>query len=140
MIKCVRKTKGAYFNLVEYMLCMHKVIGSSPIVSINSKKINIMKSWIKRDLKKRNIIKKLEKKRLVLKSLIKNRKLDIDTIFLLNLYLSNLPRNASPTRIKNRCVHTGRGKGVDKFFKLSRIQIRELGLKGNLTGLKKASW
>jgi small subunit ribosomal protein S14 len=54
--------------------------------------------------------------------------------------LSNLPRDASPTRSHNRCQITGRGKGVLRKFKISRIMLRELALAGKIPGLKKASW
>ena len=54
--------------------------------------------------------------------------------------LSNLPRDASPTRSHNRCQITGRSKGVLRKFKISRIMLRELALAGKIPGLKKASW
>jgi small subunit ribosomal protein S14 len=54
--------------------------------------------------------------------------------------LTNLPRDASPTRSHNRCQLTGRSKGVLRKFKVSRIMLRELALAGKIPGLKKASW
>ena len=54
--------------------------------------------------------------------------------------LSNLPRDASPTRSHNRCQLTGRSRGVLRKFKVSRIMLRELALAGKIPGLKKASW
>lgn len=54
--------------------------------------------------------------------------------------LSRLPRDASPTRSKSRCLLTGRSKGYLRKFKVSRIMLRELALKGMIPGLKKASW
>ena len=54
--------------------------------------------------------------------------------------LSNLPRDASPTRSHNRCQLTGRSKGTLRKFKISRIMLRELALAGKIPGLKKASW
>ena len=54
--------------------------------------------------------------------------------------LSNLPRDASPTRSHNRCELTGRSKGVLRKFKISRIMLRELALAGKIPGLRKASW
>lgn len=54
--------------------------------------------------------------------------------------LSNLPRDASPTRSHNRCQLTGRAKGTLRKFKISRIMLRELALAGKIPGLKKASW
>lgn len=54
--------------------------------------------------------------------------------------LAKLPRDSSPTRSHNRCQLTGRGKGVLRKFKISRIMLRELALAGKIPGLKKASW
>src|SRR5690606_39124099 len=54
--------------------------------------------------------------------------------------LSRLPRNASPTRVRNLCALTGRSRGVYRKFKISRIMLRELALEGKIPGMRKASW
>ncbi|WP_134703127.1 30S ribosomal protein S14 [Ammoniphilus sp. YIM 78166] len=54
--------------------------------------------------------------------------------------LRKLPRDSSPTRLTRRCQVTGRPKAVLRKFKLSRIVFRELAYKGQLPGVKKASW
>lgn len=54
--------------------------------------------------------------------------------------LAKLPRDASPTRLHNRCMLTGRSKAVYRKFKVCRIQLRELALAGKIPGMKKASW
>jgi small subunit ribosomal protein S14 len=54
--------------------------------------------------------------------------------------LAKLPRDSSPTRSHNRCMLTGRSRGVLRKFKICRIQLRELALAGKIPGLKKASW
>jgi small subunit ribosomal protein S14 len=54
--------------------------------------------------------------------------------------LAQLPANSSPVRLHNRCQETGRPRSVYSFFKLSRIVLREKAHKGELPGLKKASW
>ena len=54
--------------------------------------------------------------------------------------LSKLPRDSSPTRLTNRCQLTGRPRGVMRDFGLSRIKFRELAHKGQIPGVKKASW
>jgi small subunit ribosomal protein S14 len=54
--------------------------------------------------------------------------------------LQALPRSSSPTRIKNRCAITGRGRGYLRAFGLSRIMFRELAREGKIPGVKKASW
>jgi len=54
--------------------------------------------------------------------------------------LQKLPKNSSPTRVKNRCAVTGRGRGYMRPFGLSRIMFRELAREGKIPGVKKASW
>ncbi len=54
--------------------------------------------------------------------------------------LRKLPRDSSPTRLRNRCSITGRGRGVYKKFGLCRHQLRKLSLEGKIPGMKKASW
>lgn len=54
--------------------------------------------------------------------------------------LRNLPRDSSPTRLKNRCEISGRPRGYIRKFKLSRIAFREYAHKGQLPGVKKAGW
>jgi small subunit ribosomal protein S14 len=54
--------------------------------------------------------------------------------------LQKLPKNASPVRLHNRCQLTGRPKGYMRQFGVSRINFRELALKGMIPGVKKASW
>lgn len=54
--------------------------------------------------------------------------------------LQKLPRNASPTRLKNRCELTGRPRGYLRKFKMSRIAFRELAHKGQIPGVTKSSW
>jgi small subunit ribosomal protein S14 len=54
--------------------------------------------------------------------------------------LTNLPRDSSPTRLRNRCQITGRSRGVLRKFMVSRIMLRELALAGYIPGVRKASW
>ena len=54
--------------------------------------------------------------------------------------LQKLPRDASPTRLRNLCALSGRSRGVYRKFKISRIKLRELALEGKIPGMKKASW
>ncbi|AZI42801.1 30S ribosomal protein S14 [Deinococcus psychrotolerans] len=54
--------------------------------------------------------------------------------------LSQLPRDASPTRLHNRCEFTGRPRGFIRFFGVSRIVLREMASRGELPGVRKASW
>lgn len=54
--------------------------------------------------------------------------------------LAKLPRNSSPTRLKNRCSETGRARGYMRTFGLSRLSFREHASKGEIPGVTKASW
>ncbi len=54
--------------------------------------------------------------------------------------LARLPRDASPTRVRNMCALTGRTRGVYRKLKISRIKLRDLALQGKIPGMKKSSW
>ena len=54
--------------------------------------------------------------------------------------LDKMSRNTSLTRVRNRCILSGRGRGVQRFFRLSRIKCRELASQGLLPGVCKSSW
>ena len=54
--------------------------------------------------------------------------------------LQKLPKNASPVRLHNRCLMTGRSRGYYRKFGISRLQFREMALRGAITGIKKSSW
>ena len=54
--------------------------------------------------------------------------------------LQKLPLNSSPTRLRNRCIVTGKGKGIFRKYGLCRNQFRQLALEGKIPGVKKASW
>ena len=99
-----------------------------------------MKSLVERDKKRRILYKQFEPKRRVLKSIIYNHGISNEQRSEAQSALCKLPRNSSRTRIKNRCVVTGRSKGVYKYFKISRIQLRNLALNGKIGGYSKVSW
>lgn len=54
--------------------------------------------------------------------------------------LARLPRNSSPTRLKNRCSETGRPRAFMRMFGLSRLSFREHASKGEIPGVTKSSW
>jgi small subunit ribosomal protein S14 len=99
-----------------------------------------MKNLLIRDKKKRKLISKYEYKKLNLKKIITNSESSFDLRWDACLKLSNLPKNSSENRSKNRCVMTNRGKAIHRSFKVSRIILRQLGLSGEISGLKKSSW
>ena len=75
-----------------------------------------------------------------LKAMAVDDKLTPEDRFGARLKLAELPRNSSPTRIRNRCDLTGRPRGYYRKLHMSRIALRELGSKGLVPGLVKSSW
>ena len=69
-----------------------------------------------------------------------SRSLDPEDRFQARIKLSELPRNSSPVRTRLRCEISGRSRGNYRKFKLSRIALRELALKGQIPGMVKSSW
>ena len=97
-------------------------------------------SLIQRNLKRVKLVNKFTKKRKMLKKIIMNKKTTPENrIDALNK-LSKLPNNSSPCRLRNRCIMTGRPRGIYRKFKLSRIAFRELASEGKLPGIIKSSW
>jgi len=98
------------------------------------------KAMIERDLKRRRMAEKYEARRNALKEIIKDDTKPGDERFEAALKLAELPRNSSKTRIRNRCLVSGRPRGVYRKLKMSRIALRELGSDGKIPGLVKSSW
>lgn len=99
-----------------------------------------MKNLIEKDKKRRYLYAHYEKKYLILKYLSQNLNLPIKIRHKAQEKLSQLPLHGARTRIRNRCVLTGRGRSVYKKFRLSRLMLRQLALQGELVGVKKISW
>lgn len=99
-----------------------------------------MKNLIEKDKKRRYLYANYEKKYLALKYLVNNLTLPDSTRQQAYHKLKNLPQHGKLTKIRSRCVVTGRGRAVYKKFKLSRLAFRQLALQGNLPGIKKSSW
>ena len=83
---------------------------------------------------------KFYKKRKNLKKIIMNKQLPLEERFKAQQKLSNMPRNSSKVRVRNRCQISGRPHGVYRKLKISRIALRKLGLEGKIPGLVKSSW
>ena len=99
-----------------------------------------MKKKIKQNIKQRYLFKHFEKKRLILKSIINNTSIKKDIRFKIQQRYFSFSNNSSLTRIKNRCVLTGRSRSIYRFFKISRIELRKLASKGLLPNVFKYSW
>ena len=97
-------------------------------------------SSINKNNKRIKLSKRFFVKRKKLKEIIMNKQLPLEERFKAQLKLSNLPRNSSKTRVRNRCQITGRPHGVYRKLKISRIALRQLGLEGKIPGMIKSSW
>ena len=97
-------------------------------------------AFINRDLKRRKTVKKFAKKRAELQAVIDNAKISDEDRFAARQKLQQLPRNSSPTRLRNRCKLTGRPRGVFRKFGLGRNKLREIAMRGEIPGVVKASW
>ena len=93
-----------------------------------------------REEKREKLVAKYAKKYAELQETARNAKLSDEERYAARLELQKLPRNANPTRLRNRCELTGRPRGNYRKFKLCRNQLRELANGGQIPGLVKASW
>ncbi|MDR2068110.1 MAG: 30S ribosomal protein S14 [Holosporaceae bacterium] len=75
-----------------------------------------------------------------LKALVMDKKVSPEERFAAQLKLAAMPRTSSATRIRNRCMITGRARGVYRKFNISRIMLREMAAEGLIPGVYKASW
>ncbi len=97
-------------------------------------------SLIQRELKREQLAAKYSKKYNELKAIIDDAKRSEEERYAARLELQKLPRNAYPTRQRNRCELTGRPRGTFRKFGLARSKIRDLAFKGDIPGVIKASW
>lgn len=97
-------------------------------------------SLINRNIKREKLVEKYAPKRAALKAIINDQSKSDEERYEARLELQKLPRNSNPTRLRNRCVVTGRSRGVYQQFGLTRHKIREMALAGEIPGMTKASW
>lgn len=93
-----------------------------------------------REEKREKLVAQYAKKYAELKAIINDAKKSDEERYLARLELQKLPRNANPTRLRNRCNLTGRPRGTFRQFGLGRSKIRELAFAGDIPGVTKASW
>ncbi len=98
------------------------------------------KSSVEKNNRRRRMAKNASAKRTKLKAIIADKNKPLEERFAATIKLAEMPRNSSPTRIRNRCEMTGRPRSVYRLHKLSRIALRELGSRGMVPGLVKSSW
>lgn len=95
---------------------------------------------IQRELKRDKLVAKYAKKHAELKAISTDAKSTDEERAVARLGLQMLPRNANPTRQRNRCAITGRPRGTFAQFGLARAKIREMAFAGEIPGMVKASW
>src|SRR6202035_2010234 len=98
------------------------------------------KSSIEKNQRRTKMSKAIAPRRARLKALARDRDAAPEDRFEAQLKLSEMPRNSSQTRLRNRCSLTGRPRGYYRKFKLSRIAVRELASAGQIPGMLKSSW
>jgi small subunit ribosomal protein S14 len=95
---------------------------------------------INREQKRRETVKKFAARRAELIAIAQNPKNSDEERMDARVRLQQLPRNASPVRLRNRCKLTGRPRGTFRKFGLARNKLREIAMRGEIPGLTKASW
>lgn len=79
-------------------------------------------------------------RRAAAKKIINNPKSTPEEVDAAVIKLQKMPRDASPSRVRNRCSQTGRSRGYLRKFGISRIALRDLALEGQIPGVVKSSW
>ena len=97
-------------------------------------------SLIEREKKRAKLVAKYAEKRAALEAIVADQSKSEEERYEARLKLQALPRNANPTRQRNRCSITGRPRGTFRKFVLARNKLREIAFKGEIPGLTKASW
>ena len=97
-------------------------------------------SMINRENRRTKLVGKFAAKRAKLKAIIINPEVDFEEQQAAMFALQKLPRDSSPVRQRNRCQITGRPRGFYRKFGLSRNKLRESTMRGDVPGLRKASW
>ena len=98
------------------------------------------KSMVAREVKRARTVAKYAARRAALKATIGNPNASDEERYEAQLKLQALPRDASPTRLRNRCNISGRPHGFYRKFGLARNKLREATMRGEIPGLSKASW
>lgn len=97
-------------------------------------------SMIQREKKRELTVAKYAVKRAALKAIIKDMQLSDEARWSAQEKLQKMPRDASASRLRNRCQITGRPHGVYRKFRLGRNKLREAAMRGDIPGLTKSSW
>ena len=97
-------------------------------------------SSINKNERRKKLVKQYAAKYEKLKAIADDSSLEESDRLMARLKMAEIPRNANPTRVRNRCATTGRPRGYYRKFGVNRIELRNLGNKGLIPGLTKSSW
>ena len=97
-------------------------------------------SSINKNERRKKLVKQYAGKYAKLKAIANDQSVDEGERLIARLKMAELPRNANPTRIRNRCEITGRPRAYYRKMGISRVALRELGNRGLIPGLVKSSW
>lgn len=97
-------------------------------------------SSINKNERRKKLVKQYAAKYEKLKAIASDESLDESERLMARLKMAEIPRNANPTRVRNRCATTGRPRGYYRKFGINRIELRQLGNRGMIPGLTKSSW
>ena len=97
-------------------------------------------SSINKNERRKKLVKKYANQYAKLKAIADNDALDEGERLIARLKMAEIPRNANPTRVRNRCNTTGRPRGYYRKFGLCRVELRDLANKGLIPGVTKSSW
>ena len=97
-------------------------------------------SSINKNERRKKLVKQYAGKYARLKAIANDESRDDGERLIARLKLAESPRNANPTRVRNRCEMTGRSRAYYRKFRLSRITLRDLANKGQIPGVTKSSW
>lgn len=98
------------------------------------------KSSVNKNEKRKVLVKKYASKYAKLKIIANDETVDDGERLIARLKMAEIPRNANPTRVRNRCALTGRPRAYYRKFDLSRIMLRDLSVRGMIPGVRKSSW
>lgn len=98
------------------------------------------KSVVARELKRRRLVEKYAERRMAIKQKILDESLSVEARWEATMELQKLPRDSSASRLRNRCILTGRPRGYYRKFGLARNKLREVIMTGQAPGVVKSSW
>jgi small subunit ribosomal protein S14 len=97
-------------------------------------------SSINKNERRKKLVKQYAGKYAKLKATANDESLDEGERLMARLKMAQLPRNANPTRVRNRCAITGRPRAYYRKFRIARVMLRDLALRGMIPGVTKSSW